>query len=124
MSKIDKETYFPFELIDGRGSQWDDVRLSFSAWDWFKDKYGTDTIDGYYINGYGVQGLVLASRVSAGLPAYPDDLDPNSEGDTCYLIFQDHDLAVETAQLAKKMISSRALIEKMITVARKHDLED
>jgi len=124
MSNIDETTYHPFKIIDGRDSQWSDVRLSFDDWGWFQDTYKTDTINDYYMNGYGIQGLVLASRVAAGLAAYPDGLDPNSEGDTCYLIFQDHASAIETAQLAKEMISNRASIEKMINIAREHDLEE
>ncbi len=124
MSNIDKTTYYPFEIIDCRDSEWNDVRLSFDDWSWFKETYKTDTINDYYMNGYGIQGLVLASRIAVGLDAYPDDLEPDSEGDTCFLIFQDYDSAIETAKLAKEMISSQAAIEKMIVIARENDLED
>ena len=124
MPNIDKTTYFPFELNDNRESKWSDVRLSFDNWEWFSKTYNTDSINDYYINGYGVQGLVLASRVAAGLEAYPDGLEPNSEGDTCYLIFDDYESAIETAKLARNMISSKESIETMIEVARENDLED
>jgi len=123
---IDKTTFYPFELIDARNTEWRNVRLSFSDWDWFKKTHKSDTIDGYYMNGYGIQGLVLASRIAAGLEAYADCMEPNSEGDSCYIMFEDSDLetAIETARLAHAMINDRDLLEKMIVIARDNDLED
>ncbi|MCP3943484.1 MAG: hypothetical protein GY710_18670 [Desulfobacteraceae bacterium] len=120
----DKTTFFPFILIDNRDSEWSDVRLSFSDWEWFKEKYGTDTINDYYINGYGIQGLVSASRIAAGVEPFPDGMDPNSEGDTCYFIFEELSVAVETAKLACQMINNLNNIEKMTIAARKNDLEE
>ena len=120
----DKTTFAPFELIDCRDTEWGDVRLSFNDWSWLNETYGTDTIEGYYLNGYGVQGLVLACRIAAGLDAYPDGLEPNSEGDTCFLHFSDLDVAIETIQLAQDMIGDRDKIAAMVAVARDHDLED
>ena len=124
IDKEDKETFFPFVLVDSRDSRWSDIRLSFNNWDWFQEKYGTNTINDYYINGYGVQGLVLAARIKAGLEPYPDGLDPNSEGDTCYIIFEDLATAVETATLACNMLHSIVEIENMIAIARDNDLDD
>lgn len=120
----DKTTFFPFILIDNRDSEWSDVRLSFSDWEWFKEKYGTDTINDYYINGYGIQGLVLASRIAAGVEPFPDCMDPDSEGDTCLFIFEKLSGAVETAQFACQMINNINNIKKMIIVAREHNLEE
>ena len=122
--KVDKTTFAPFELIDARETEWSDVRLSFNDWSWFQEKYETDTIDGYYMNGYGIMGLVLASRVAAGLEAFPDGLEPNPEGDTCYIHFSTYEMAVETARLAQSVIQDRDKIVEMIAVAREHDLED
>ncbi|VAW78341.1 hypothetical protein MNBD_GAMMA12-3783 [hydrothermal vent metagenome] len=121
---IDKSTYFPFELIDARKTKCKDVRLSFNDWDWFSETYNTDIINDYYMNGYGVQGLVLAARVAEGLEAYSDEMEPNSEGDTCYIMFSDLETAVETAEIASKMIKDRQIIERIIIVARENDLED
>ncbi len=120
----DKSTFAPFELIDCRDTKWGDLRLSFSDWAWLTDTHGTDTIDGYYLNGYGVQGLVLAARIAAGLEAYPQGLEPDSEGDTCFLHFTSLNDAVDTAQLAKEMIGDRSKIAALIVVARENDLED
>jgi hypothetical protein len=120
----DKTTFAPFELIDCRETEWKDVRLSFDDWSWLKETHGTDKIDGYYFNGYGVQGLVFAARIAAGLEAYPPGLDPDSEANTCFLHFDDLDVAVETAELAQNMIRDRDKLAAMIVVARENDLED
>lgn len=120
----DETTFAPFVLIDARDQPWADVRLSFSQWDWLREQYGTDEIDDYYLNGYGVQGLVLAARINAGLEAYAEGMEPNSEGDTCYIHFSNLASAVETARLAQTMISNEAMLKKMITIARENDLED
>jgi len=120
----DKTTFAPFELIDCRDTEWSDVRLSFSDWSWLHETHGTDTIDDWYLNGYGVQGLVLAARVAAGLNAFPEGLEPNSEGDTCFIHFEDLDLAVETAQLGQAMIGDRDKVTALVAVARENDLED
>jgi hypothetical protein len=120
----DGTTFAPFVLFDCRDSEWNDVRLSFSEWSWFEEQFGTDTIDDYYFNGYGVQGILLAARIQAGLDPYGDGMEPNSEGDTCYIHFPDLESAVDTAKLALAAISDRSLLEALITIARDNDLED
>ena len=124
INDLDKTSFAPFTLIDCRKTQWPGVRLSFSDWDWFEEKYKTNEINNYYLNGYGIQGLVIAARISAGLKAYPNGLDPNSEGDTCYLIFDDLETAVKTATLASEMINDLDKITRLIAVARQNGLEE
>lgn len=120
----DKTTFAPFELIDCRETRFSDVRLSFNNWTWLKEKLGSEEIDGYYLNGPGVQGLVLAARVAAGLEAFPEGMDPNSEGDTCFIHFDDLAIAAETARLAKEMIGDPDKVAAMVVIARENDLED
>ena len=120
----DSTTYVPFELDDQRESVWNDVRLSFDDWRWLKRKYRTDTIDGYFLNGYSIQRLVIAARVTAGLEACPDGLELGSEADTCYIHFNSLELAVETAELAQSMIRKRDNIVAMIAMVRRSELED
>ena len=120
----DATTFARFELIDGRSQPWNDVRLSFNDWDWVREKHGTDSIEGYYLNGYGLQGLVLAARIHAGLDAYPEGMEPNSEGDTCYIHFPNIDLAVETASLSQAVITDTEKLKMMVAVARENDLEE
>ena len=76
-----------FKLLDARNSKWKDIRLSFSDWDWLKATYGSDGIEGYYFNGPGVEGLVKAARMDAGLDPEAEGIDYNSEGGTCYIHF-------------------------------------
>jgi hypothetical protein len=120
----DKTTFAPFELLDWRDSEWKNVRLSFDDWGWLHSTYDTDTIDGYYLNGYGIQGLVFAARIDAGLEPFPPGMEPDSEANTCYIHFSDLDTAVETAGLARQMIRDRDKLAAMVALAREHDLED
>ena len=50
----DGETFAPFILNNCLDTEWKDVRLVFGDWDWFEEKYGSEVIDGYYFNGYGI----------------------------------------------------------------------
>ena len=121
---IDKETFAPFKLINALDTEWKDVRLSFSAWDWLQELVGSDSVDDYYLNGYGIQSLVMACRLDAGLEVWPEGIEYNSEGDTCYIHFSSLDDAVQTAQLAAEMIKDHTRIVAMIAVARENDFED
>ena len=64
-------------------------------------------MDGYYLNGPGVEGLVLTVRLASG--RYPDNsgIFCNSEGDTCIVQFSTLDEAVHVAKLAADMIKDR-----------------
>lgn len=113
----------PFTFVDNSQSKWGDLRVSFDNWEWLKETHGDD-IDGYYLNGYGVQGLVLAARLLKGLPAYTPTMELNSEGDTCYLIFQSYDEAIETIQIASEMINNKSFLLQSIKVAKHHRLNE
>ncbi len=80
----DLSTFAPFILRNALDTEWADVRLEFSNWKWLHDRYG-DTFDDYYLNGYGVEGLVKAIRFMNGLDPDASDVDYNSEGDACYI---------------------------------------
>jgi hypothetical protein len=125
---IDRETFAPVQLIDQRRSQWKDVRLSFDAWDWLQEVIGGDeghsSLNDYYLNGHGVQGLVMACRLHAGLDPEAEGILYNSEGDTCFIHFSKLDDAVQTAHLASDMLRDRRKLVAMIEVAREHGFED
>jgi hypothetical protein len=121
---IDRATFAPVVLINALHSEWQDVRLSFDAWDWLHELCGGDSLDGYDLNGYGVQGLVLACRLAAGLEPEADGIHYNSEGDTCFIHFASLDAAAETARLAAAVLQSRPAIAAMVAVARDHGFED
>jgi hypothetical protein len=121
---IDRDTFAPLVLINELDTEWQDVRLSFDDWDGLHALCGGDSLDDYYLNGYGVQGLVMACRLAAGLEPEADGIHYNSEGDTCFVHFASLDDAVETASLVAAMLQSRAAIAAMVQVARDHDFED
>jgi hypothetical protein len=121
---IDRETFAPVVLINQLDAEWKDVRLSFDDWDRLHELCGGDSLDDYYLNGYGVQGLVMACRLEAGLEPEADGIHYNSEGDTCFIHFASLDAAAETARLAAAMLQSRAAIAAMVQVARDHGFED
>src|SRR5262249_34701624 len=101
---LDRTTFAPVELIDQRDSEWRDVRLSFAAWEALHELCGGDSLDGYYLNGHGVQGLVMACRLHAGLDPEAEGIIYNSEGDACFIHFSNLEDAVQTARLAADML--------------------
>ncbi len=123
LAQPDASEFQPFELVDGRDTRWADVRISFDDWEWLRKEYGDD-INGYSLNGYGVQGLVLATRIINGLPAYTESMDPNSEINTCYIHFKKYDEAIETIKLASEMINDKRLIIEAIEVAQKEGFDE
>jgi hypothetical protein len=116
--------YAPFKLENLLNTEWKDVRLSFSDWEWLRARHGEDEIDGYYLNGYGVEGLVKAVLSGDGIDLDNADIHFNSEGDTCYIHFKTLDLATRAAELAARMIRDRQSIIDMIAIARERGLEE
>jgi hypothetical protein len=121
---FDRTTFAPIELFDQRSSEWKDVRLSFNAWERLQEMCGGDSLDGYYLNGYGVEGLIKACRLHAGLDSYADGIEYDSEGDTCYIHFSRLEDAVQTAQLASAMLNNKQTVVEMIKIARDNGFED
>ncbi len=121
---VDRTTFAPFILRDARDQPWKDVRLEFSDWAWLQKEVGGDSIGGYYLNGPGVQGLVLAARQISGLEPVVNGMDLNSEGDTCYIHFTDFDEAVRTAELSLSMIKDSVKREEAASVAANSGLGD
>ncbi len=120
----DNHTFAPFTLYNALDSEWKDVRLSFSEWDWMEKVYDADTIDDYYLNGYGVEGLVKAVLLTNGIDIEDSGIHWNSEGDTCYVHFQDMNLAIRVAELASEMIADGHKLREAIKVARENGFED
>jgi hypothetical protein len=120
----DSTTFAPFVLIDCRNTEYSDVRLEFSDHAWTAEHIGDDCIGEYYLNGYGIQGLVIATRMAAGLDPLPSGIEPNSEGDTCYIHFEDLQTAIETATLAKEMITDASKREQCAKIAVEEGFDD
>ena len=122
----DSTTFAPFVLINGRDvdKNWNDFRLEFSDYDWTAQHIGSDYIGDCYLNGYGIQGLVFASRLAAGLDPVPPGMEPDSEADTCYIHFADLETAVETATLAQAMITDPAKRQECAQLAVEEGFED
>jgi len=120
----DKKTFSPFVLTDTRDSKWKDLRLSFHDWSWLRTIYGADAINGYYLNGYGVEGLVKAARLAAGLEPEPKGIAYNSEGDACFVHFSDLEEAVKTAEISAEMIKDRGKLVRMIQIAKENGFDD
>lgn len=120
----DSTTFAPFVLIDCRDTEWKDVRLEFSDHAWTAKHVGDDHIGDCYLNGYGIQGLVFAARMAAGLEPVPSGVEPNSEGDTCYIHFSELETAVETATLAQEMITDPAKRTACAELAVEEGFED
>ncbi len=120
----DEKTFAPIVLIDCRNTEWKDVRLSFSDWSGLESVAGSDDIDGFYLNGYGIQCLVMACRMKAGLNVEQDGIEYNSEGDTCFIHFAQLDDASRTAELLQPVLCDKTKLEEMVDIARKYGFED
>ncbi len=64
-------------------------------------------IDDFYLNGYGIQCLVMACRMKAGLNVEEDGIEYNSEGDTCFIHFEQLDDASRTAELLQPVLCDK-----------------
>lgn len=120
----DSISYAPFVLEDCLATQWADVRLSFDDWDWLQQRYGDAQIDDYYLNGYGLEGLIKAMLLEEGVDVESDAISFNSEGDTCYIHFKELHQAVHVATSAARMIASEQEIKHMIQLAREAGFEE
>ena len=120
----DETTFAPIVLIDCRDSKWKDIRLSFSDWDALQAVAAGDTVDGFYLNGYGVQCLVMACRANAGLDVEHEGIVYDSEADTCFIHFKHLDEATRTAELLQSVLRDKARLEEMVSIAREHGFED
>lgn len=112
---MDRTSFAPFVLqnVDEDG----EFRLIFSDWEWLHKLCGGDHLGDYYLNGPGVEGIVLATREINRLDPEPECMDLNSEGDACYIHFTDRDEAIRTATLSAKTINDRRLLRKAVKVA-------
>lgn len=120
----DRATFAPFVLHDCRSTQWADVRLTCDDWAAVHAAAGGESPDGYYLNGYGLEGLVKAAMLGAGLDPEAEGVHGNSEGDTCNLHFKDLEAAVRAAAAAAEMLASRAALARAVAVARERGFED
>ena len=121
---IDRTTFAPFVLYDCRDTEWKDLRLEFSDWDWLHEFCEGDSIDDNYLNGPGVEGLVMATRLLNGLEADRDTMHPNSEGGACYIHFSSFEEAVRTATICATMIKDKNLLRKAVTTAEENGFGD
>jgi hypothetical protein len=120
---IDQSTFAPFVLRNALDTKWEDVRLEFSNWEWLHARYG-DMVDDYYLNGYGVEGLVKAARYANGLDPYVAGVHFNSEGDACYIHFKSMEEALRTASLSVETISSIEGLKAAIQLAEENGWAD
>lgn len=116
----DETTFAPFILEDARNSEFQDVRLEFSDWDWLHDFCNGESIGDYVLDGPGVEGLVIATRFLNGLEAEPESMEANSEDSTCYIHFTSIEDAVQTARLSAVMIKDKKKIRKAAAIAEEH----
>ena len=120
----DDQTFKPFVLINALDTEWADVRLEFSDWNWVQSTYGADTIDDYYLNGPGVEGLVKATLFSNEIDPETDGIEYNSEGDTCYIHFKEMSFAIRVAELSNQMITNPQKMRDAIEVAVEQEFDD
>ena len=117
-------TFAPLVLEDLRVGKTGFVRLVFGDWDWSDMHIGGDEIDGYYLNGYGLQSLAKAARKEAGLPVFGSNLVYESEGDVLSIRFESVDEACVTAELLQHVLLDKERLRNLVAVARRQGFEE
>jgi hypothetical protein len=102
----------------------DQVRLVFADWEWLESRIPGNLVDGYYLNGSSLEGLIKAVRWEAGLEPESDFIEYNSEGDVCLVEFEDASEAKITASLTWEMLHDVERVRHAVRVAREHDWDD
>ena len=124
----DRTTYAPFELSKSRRAQSPDFIVQFEAWEWLHTAFAADLIDGeidgYYMNGHSVEGLVKAAMFANGVNLESPGISYSSEGDTCCILVRNLDEAVRVAELAADLFKDRQRLRAMIAVARDQGFEE
>lgn len=120
----DRTTFFPFIMVEVGDAESITYRLAFGDWEWLQGRLGTDTIDGYYLNGTSVEALIKAARLEANLPVAEDRIEYNSEGDVCYMEFLRLEDACVTAELAQEVLSDKGRLQEAIARARSEDFDE
>jgi len=120
---FDRTTFAPIVLYNGLDRDEEDVQLNFADWAWLHGQYG-ETVNDYFLNGYGIEGLAMAARLNAGLDPEPDTIDYDAEGDACYIYFDNLEDAIETAQLLYDTRSDRTKVVGMIAIAQENEFGD
>jgi hypothetical protein len=123
----DRTTYTPFELLRTQGAP--DYVLQFLDWNWLFTTYHADVVDGaingYYLNGPGIEGLVKAALFENGMNPDTFEIFYNSEGDCCSIQFGSRlDTAIQTAEVAADMIKDRPKLLAAIAAARNQGFDD
>ena len=111
-------------LQDCRATEWKDVRLTFDQWDLVHQLAGGESLDDYYLNGYGVEGLAMAMMSSAGMDVESDTIHNNSEGDTCNIHFTQLETAVTAAAAAAGLMTRREKLAAAVALACELGFED
>lgn len=117
-SGVDRTTYPHVTLTDLR-AEGGTVTLQFDDWDYLKELTGgEDLLDHYYINGYGVEGILQAARLRAGLPIDAEGIVYCSEGSACMVRFKSLDDAEATARRLSNALKKRSSVERLAVISR------
>jgi hypothetical protein len=114
------EVVLPFLLVDEQG----EFRLIFNDWDWLHEQLGGETFDEYSFNGYGMEGLIKAVRLMNHLSVESSNIEYNSSGDYCLIIFPDVRDAERSALLTIDVIKDGKKLIETIGVARKNGFDE
>lgn len=114
----------PFKITDLSTDEESCHRLLFADWDWLHAHVGSDSVDGYSLNGSGVEGLVRAAMLDAGIPFSGEDIEYNSEGDACCIEFENPQDASAVKELARRMFDDSVRLRTLAAIARREGFGD
>lgn len=114
----------PFRITDLSTDEGSCHRLLFADWDWLHAHVGSDSVDGYYLNGSGVEGLVRAAMLDAGIQFSDGAVEYNSEGDVCCIEFENLHDANAAMKLAQRMFDDSVRLRTLAAIARREGFGD
>lgn len=121
----DSRTFAPFQLSKGECSTGAEYfTLMFSDFRWLENNLDLSTIGSYDLNGYGVQGLIKAARLHAGLASSKDSITYDSEAGACFIYFNSIEDACVTAELAQSTFLHDEALRLLVAFANQHGLQD
>jgi hypothetical protein len=120
---VDDESFEPFCLQDHRDES-GSICLMFNEWDWLHDLAGGDSVEGIFLNGYGVETLVQTALSAAGIDPDGDGIEFDSENDACVVYFASVDAAVAAATAARAVLRSPMSLRATAARTRARDFDD
>lgn len=116
---FDRDSYAPVVLMNDE--KFENTLLMFDDWAYLHGFVGADrTTNGLALDGHGVDGIVRAAMLDAGLPDDEDIVEHDPEDDACFVRFVSLEEAEAAASVVATALTQRAELERLAVIAQAH----